>query len=144
MTDAAQYLLALYIAEHRHSPPVSSGTVAEMLEKSTATVTGAFQRLHRDGLVNYESYEGARLTEEGRERAAERHEAYAALSWFFRSVLELDTHEAEAMRLASRVSVPVSDRIASALPVEEVADGADAAQLPPREPDRDDSRGDSA
>ncbi len=63
MTDAAQYLLVLYIAEHRHSPPVSSGTVAEMLDKSTATVTGTFQRLHRDGLVEYESYEDARLTE---------------------------------------------------------------------------------
>jgi len=109
-----------------------------MLDKSTATVTETFQRLHRDGLVEYESYEGARLTEAGRERAAERHEAYAALSWFFRSVLGLDAHEAEAMRLASRVSGPVSDRIASTLPLEEVADGADATRVPTGELGGDD------
>lgn len=94
MTDAAQYLLALYIAEHRRSPLVSSGTVAEMLDNSMATVTETFQRLYRDGLVEYGVLRGRASEKKGRERATERHEAYAALSWFFRSVLGLDGHEA--------------------------------------------------
>ncbi|MFA1612297.1 metal-dependent transcriptional regulator [Halobellus rubicundus] len=119
MAERSQYLLALYIAEHRESTPVSSGTVADLLGKSTATTTETFQRLADDGLVEYERYEGARLTDEGRERAAELHETYVALSWFFRTVLDLDGYETEARRLASSVSADVSDQLVSTFLVAE-------------------------
>ncbi|MBX0286898.1 metal-dependent transcriptional regulator [Haloarcula salinisoli] len=125
MTRAPPYLLALYIAGHREPPPVSSGRVAEMLDRSTATTTETFQRLEEDGLVVYEAYEGTTLTERGVERAAELHETYVRLSWFFRSVLDLENYETEAMRLAGNVSPNVAEKLATTLPYDDPAELAE-------------------
>jgi DtxR family Mn-dependent transcriptional regulator len=78
------------------------------------------QRLDDRGLVTYESYEGATLTDTGRDRATALHELYVTLSWFFRSVLELETHESEAMELAGVIDPSVADRLTTVLPVEEL------------------------
>jgi DtxR family Mn-dependent transcriptional regulator len=123
MNGGSQYLLELYIAEQGDSPPVSSGAVADTLDRSPPTVTERFQRLAEEGLVLYEPYEGATLTREGERLAKELHETYVTLSWFFRSVLELDDHEAEAMELAGAVSPDVADRLAFALPGGDPGDG---------------------
>ncbi|MFC6974671.1 metal-dependent transcriptional regulator [Halomicroarcula sp. GCM10025709] len=123
MTQASQYLLALYIAQHRAEPPISSGTVAELLDRSSATTSETFQRLAERGLVSYEPYEGATLTEAGWEQAAQLHETYVTLSWFFRDALELAEHEREAMRLASDVSSTVSEQLATALLGDDLGDG---------------------
>ncbi len=116
MSSDLQYLLATYIAEHRSGPPVSPGDLAEMLDRSPASATEMCQRLAEKRVVAYEPYEGVRLTESGRERAADLHEAYVTVSWFFRSVLDLEDHEAEAMELAGLVSPTVAERLAATLP----------------------------
>ena len=58
------------------------------------------------------------LTDVGRERAAELHETYVTVSWVFRSILDLEDHEAEAMNLAGLVSPTVAERLAATLPTE--------------------------
>ena len=116
MSGSPQYLLALYITEHRESPPVPPGAVAERLGRTPATVIEAFHRFDDDGLVTYEPYEGAALTERGRDVAEDLHETYVTLSWFFRSVLELDDYEREAMEMAGVVSAETADRLAATLP----------------------------
>jgi DtxR family Mn-dependent transcriptional regulator len=118
MSRQWQYLLGLYVAEHRESPPVSPGVVASSLDRSPATVIEAFRELEAAGLLTYEPYEGAALTESGRSRAAELHETYVTLSWFFRSVLGLEDYEKEAMELAGVVSPDVAKRFAATLPVD--------------------------
>lgn len=118
MSGAAQYLLAVYILGQRDEPPIRTTAVAEALDRSPATVTETFQRLDREGLLKYEPYEGVTLTEAGRNRAAELHETYVTVSWFFRSVLEVEDHEAEAMELAGLVSPTVAERLAATLPTE--------------------------
>jgi DtxR family Mn-dependent transcriptional regulator len=118
MSQPSQYLLGLYIAEHRDAPPVSPGVVGEMVGKSPSTIIGVFRRFETEGLLTYEPYEGATLTDAGRQRAEELHETYVVLSWFFRSVLEIDDHETEAMELAGVVSPVVAKRLASTLPFE--------------------------
>jgi DtxR family Mn-dependent transcriptional regulator len=127
MTGAPQYLLAIYIAEHQQDPPVSFGSVADVLDRSPASVTEMCQRLDEQGLVEHESYQGVTLTDEGRERARPLHETYVTLSWFFRDVLELDDHEGEAMAMAGTVSADVTERLATTLladdPPQSVADG---------------------
>ena len=115
MTGAPQYLLAIYIAEHRQDPPVSFGVVADVLDRSPASVTEMCQRLDEQGLVAHEPYEGVTLTDEGREQAEDLHETYVTLSWFFRDVLELDDYEEEAMAMAGTVSADVTERLATAL-----------------------------
>jgi DtxR family Mn-dependent transcriptional regulator len=127
MSGAAQYLLAVYILGHRDEPPIRTNAVAETLDRSPATVTEAFQRLDGEGLVEYEPYNGVILTEAGRDRAAELHETYVTVSWFFRSVLELEDYEGEAMEVAGLVSPTVARRLADTLPTDAPArsDGTD-------------------
>jgi len=111
-TRTARYLLALYIAEHRASPPISPGRIAEMLDRSSAATTEMLERLAADGPVDRELYEGAALTDVGRAGAEDLHETYVALSWFFRDVLDLDAHEREAMETAGLVSPAIAERLA--------------------------------
>jgi Mn-dependent DtxR family transcriptional regulator len=115
MSSASQYLLVLYIAERRGSPPIAPGDVADAVDRSPSAATEMLQRLEERGLAVHEAYEGARLTPEGRETAAELYETYTTLSQFFHEVLELDDYETEAMRLAGTVSPTVVDRLASTL-----------------------------
>lgn len=115
MTGKSQYLLAIYIAEHRQSPPVSFGSVADVLDRSAAAVTEMCQRLDDEGLVAHEPYQGVTLTEEGRSTAADLHETYVTLSWFFRDVLDLEDYETEAMEMAGTVSAEVTERLAKTL-----------------------------
>lgn len=118
MSGAAQYLLAVYILGHQNEPPIPTNAVAETLDRSPATVTETFQRLDEDGLVKYEAYKGVTLTEAGHERAIDLHETYVTVSWFFRSVLDLEDYEDEAMKLAGLVSSTVAERLAETLPTE--------------------------
>jgi DtxR family Mn-dependent transcriptional regulator len=119
MSGTDQYLLAIYIESQRGEVPVSSGTVADRLNRSAPAVTEMLQRLDGRGLVAYEPYKGATLTTGGRNRAAELHESYVTLSWFFRSVLDLETHESEAMEVAGVIDPSVVDRLRTILPVDE-------------------------
>ena len=116
MTARAQYLLALYIAQHRESPPVSPGVVAEALGRTAGTAVEVFHEFDEEGLVEYEPYQGVELTETGRERAAELHETYVTLSWFFRSILDLEEAEREAMEMAGVLSPTVVERLVGLLP----------------------------
>lgn len=124
MSGAPQYLLAIYIAQQRREPPIPPGVVAEMVGRSPAAVTEMCQRLADDELVSYEAYDGVTLTESGHDRAARAHETYVTVSWFFRSVLELDDHETEAMELAGLVSPAVAERLAATLPYPETVSTA--------------------
>jgi len=120
MSGADLYLLAVYIETQHSGTPVSSGALVDRLDKSPPSVTEMLQRLDEQGLVVYEPYEGATLTDAGLDRATDLHESYVTLSWFFRSVLELETHESEAMELAGVIDPSVAERLATVLPVEEL------------------------
>ena len=120
MSGADLYLLAVYMESQRGEPPVASGVIADRLDKSQPSVTEMLQRLDDQGLVVYEPYERATLTDAGRERGTDLHESYVRLSWFFRSVLELESHESEAMELAGVIDSSVTDRLTTVLPVEEL------------------------
>jgi len=128
MPGDSQYLLVLYVAEQADGPPVSPGHVAGELDRSPAATTEMLQRLENRGLVTYEPYQGATLTADGRERAADLHRTYRTLTRFFREVLDLDDCEAEARQLAGTVSPTVADRLASTLLAD---DDAEMRESPP-------------
>ena len=115
MTGTPQYLLVLYRAERRGNVPVPPGTVADAVGRSAAATTEMLQRLDERGLVAHEPYEGATLTAEGRERAADLYGTYVTLSRFFDEVLDLSDHEREAMSLVGVISQTVVDRLATTL-----------------------------
>ena len=115
MSDESQYLVTIFIAEESGSSLVSFEDIAERLDRSPATVTEMCQRLADRDLVVYRPYEGVRLTDDGRETAADMHESYVTLSWFFRDVLELDDPEEQALAMAGAVSPLVVERLAETL-----------------------------
>ncbi|UIP01364.1 metal-dependent transcriptional regulator (plasmid) [Halobaculum sp. CBA1158] len=117
MSSADQYLLAVYIESQQTGAPASSGAVADRLARSQASATEMLHRLDDQGLVVYEPYDGATLTPAGRDRAEALHDSYVTLSWFFRSVLELETHESEAMELAGVIDPSVAERLTTVLPI---------------------------
>jgi DtxR family Mn-dependent transcriptional regulator len=127
MNGTSQYLLVLYRAERRGTVPVPPGTVADAVGRSPAATTEMLQRLDERGLVAHEPYDGATLTAEGRERAADLYETYVTLSRFFDEVLDLPDHEREAMSLVGVISPTVVDRLATTLLD---ADAASADDLP--------------
>jgi len=63
MSGADLYLLAVYMESQRGEMPVSSGIIADRLDKSPPSVTEMLQRLDDQGLMVYEPYEGATLTD---------------------------------------------------------------------------------
>jgi Mn-dependent DtxR family transcriptional regulator len=78
---------------------LSPGVVGEIVGRSPATVIEAFREYEDDGLVAHEPYEGVELTTAGRREAETLHETYVTLSWFFRSVLDLEEYEREEMEI---------------------------------------------
>ncbi|WP_424004406.1 metal-dependent transcriptional regulator [Haloarcula salina] len=115
MIGEPQYLLVIYRAEQEAEPPVSPGHIADALDRSPAAATEMLQRLESRGLVTYEPYQGATLTDEGRATAADLNDTYQILLRFFRDVLDLDDCETEARQLTGTVSPTVADRLASSL-----------------------------
>ncbi|ELZ72859.1 metal-dependent transcriptional regulator [Haloferax sp. Atlit-10N] len=117
MIGAPQYLLTLYIAEREddEETPISPGYVADALDRSPPAATERLQNLDAKGLVRYEPYEGATLTDEGRDAAGELYDTYRILSRFCRDVLGVDDHEDEAMQLVGNVSPTVAERLAATL-----------------------------
>ncbi len=127
MAGASQYLLACYLGAREEGEPVSPGYVAAELDRSPAVATETLQRLEQRGYLSYEPYEGATLTDQGREAAADLHERYVVLSAFFREVLDLAEPDREAMALAGSVSSLVTDRVADTLLENEDVDAIDAS-----------------
>jgi len=109
----AKYLLVIYRCAQTDGEPVSPGRVAAELDRSPSTTTETLQRLADRGLLAYEPYDGVRLTDEGRETAAELHDSYCIFVRFFRDILALEAPETEAMELAGSISPLVVDRLAS-------------------------------
>ena len=110
MSSVSQYLLAIYIAQHRHEP---SGTIAETLGRSPAAVTEMCSRLAGNGFVSDEPSEGVHRTESEYERADRRHETNVTISRFSRDMSERHDHEAEAIELAGVASPTVTERLAA-------------------------------
>ncbi|ADE03142.1 MULTISPECIES: metal-dependent transcriptional regulator [Haloferax] len=117
MIGAPQYLLTLYIAEREddEESPISPGYVADALDRSPPAATERLQNLDAKGLVDYEPYEGATLTAEGRDAAADLYDTYQILSRFCRDVLGVNDHEGEAMQLVGNVSPTVAERLSATL-----------------------------
>ena len=108
------YLRAIYDAGG-HERRVGTGEVAGELKLTQGAVTVALQRLHQKGLVDYERYRGAQLTDEGQRRALEMVRHHRLIERFLVEFLDYDwndVHE-EADRLEHVISEEMERRIAA-------------------------------
>lgn len=107
------YLKAIYHLEGQGEDRVSTTSLAEELEISHSSVTNMLKSLGNDGLVDYEPYNGARLTDEGIDAALKVIRNHRLIEIFLVDTLDYswdEVHE-EAERLEHAVSERLAERI---------------------------------
>jgi DtxR family Mn-dependent transcriptional regulator len=113
--SVGDYLKAIW--EVGGSGAASTTDVADLLSVASASVTNMFPRLQEMGLVEYERYRGASLTERGREEALRLLRRHRLIETFLLEHLGYawqDVHE-EAERLEHAVSDGFTERLAEFL-----------------------------
>src|SRR5215207_10361605 len=114
-SSVGDYLKA--ICEVGGSGAASTKDVADRLSISSASVSNMFVRLREMGLAEYERYQGASLTEAGREEALRLVRRHRLIETFLLEHLGYswqDVHE-EAERLEHAVSDKFTERLAKLL-----------------------------
>ncbi len=108
------YLKRILLEEQGgEGPPVSPGRIAAALSVAPGTVTAMLKTLAASGLVTYEPYSGAGLTDAGRELALHVLRRHRLIELFLVQVLGIDWSEvhAEAERLEHAVSDLLIERM---------------------------------
>ena len=103
--------------EVERSGPASTNEISSRLSVAPASVTNMLKRLQEMGLVEYERYRGASLTERGREEALRLVRRHRLIETFLLEQLGYpweDVHE-EAERLEHAVSDDFTERLAELL-----------------------------
>jgi DtxR family Mn-dependent transcriptional regulator len=111
------YLKAIYEITQREGEPVSTSSVAELLEVTPPTVTSMMEKLEERGLIEREKYSGAHLTREGETVALEVLRHHRLLETYLAEQLGYDwteVHE-EADRLEHHISEEFEQRVARLL-----------------------------
>lgn len=111
MNTADQYLKAIYLAQRMEDGPASTGTLADILEVSPASVNEMIGKLEDRELVEHEKYKGATLTDEGLERAHDALQTYCIIERFLANVLEVEEFREEARALESVIDDTVAERL---------------------------------
>ena len=110
------YLKTIYLLTEGDAA-VGTSAIAERLGVAPGSVTGMLKRLGKQGLVEHERYQGARLTGTGQREAIRMIRRHRVLELFMVEVLGYtwDQVHAEAERLEHAVSDGMIDRMARVL-----------------------------
>ncbi len=111
------YIKAIYILGVDTEGGVSTTKIAEALEVSSASVTNMIKKLAKMGLVRYESYYGAELTDSGKKIALEIIRHHRLLELYLKEVMGYSWDEVhdEAEKLEHHISEQFEDKIAELL-----------------------------
>jgi DtxR family Mn-dependent transcriptional regulator len=110
------YLKAIYTLE-TEDKGASTTKIADSLDVSSASATNMVKRLDKMGLVDYESYKGARLTDSGKKIALEIIRHHRLLELYLLEVMGYSWDEVhdEAEKLEHHISERFEDKIAQLL-----------------------------
>ena len=111
VNTADQYLKAIYLAQSIEDGPAATGTLADMLDVSPASVNEMIGKLEDRGFVDHEKYAGATLTDEGIVRAEDSLTTYCIIQRFLYNVLEVEQFRSEARALESVIDETVAERL---------------------------------
>ena len=111
MNTADQYLKAIYLVQRIENGPAATGTLADRLGVSPASVNEMIGKLQDRGLADHEKYKGVSLTDEGIERARDALQTYCIIERFLRNVLEVEEFPSEAKALESVIDETVAERL---------------------------------
>src|SRR5687768_13453216 len=115
--SVGDYLKAVWELAADSGDAASTKGVAARLSVSSASVSNMFARLQEMGLVRYERYRGATLTDRGREEALRLVRRHRLIETFLLEHLGYDWQEVhdEAERLEHAVSDEFTERLAELL-----------------------------
>lgn len=110
------YLKTIYVLESE-GKGASTSSIAESLDVSSASATNMIKRLAKMGLVDYQSYKGATLTDSGQKIALEIIRHHRLLELYLLEVLGYSWDEVhdEAEKLEHHISEQFEDKIAELL-----------------------------
>jgi DtxR family Mn-dependent transcriptional regulator len=110
------YLKAIYTLE-TEDKGASTTKIADSLDVSSASATNMIKRLDKMGLVNYQSYKGARLTDSGKKIALEIIRHHRLLELYLLEVMGYSWDEVhdEAEKLEHHISERFEDKITQLL-----------------------------
>ena len=111
MNTGEQYLKAIYLAQRLEDGPAATGTLADMLEVSPASVNEMIGKLEERDLADHEKYKGVTLTDEGIARAEDALQTYCIIERFLANVLEVEDFRGEARALESVIDDTVAERL---------------------------------
>jgi DtxR family Mn-dependent transcriptional regulator len=111
MNTSDQYLKAIYLVQMAEDGPAATGTLADALEVSPASVNEMVGKLEDRGFVEHEKYKGATLTDEGIEHAREALQNYCIIERFLCNVLEVEDFRGEAQALEAVIDDTVAERL---------------------------------
>ena len=116
-SSVGDYLKAVWELAVDSGDAASTKGVAARLSVSSASVSNMFARLQEMGLVRYERYRGATLTERGREEALRLVRRHRLIATFLLEHLGYDWQEVhdDAERLEHAVSDGFTERLAELL-----------------------------
>jgi DtxR family transcriptional regulator, Mn-dependent transcriptional regulator len=114
---AENYAKAIYQLQGRGKDPVHTSAVAQRLGVTPASASGMLKRLADEGLIDYEPYHGARLTDRGERLALEVIRHHRLLELFLAEVLDMpwDRVHQEAEVLEHHISEELEELIAAKL-----------------------------
>ena len=116
------YLKAIYEIKQREGEPVSTSSIADVLDVTPPTATSMMEKLEKRGLVEREKYKGVELTREGETVALEVIRHHRLLETYLAEQLGYDwatVHE-EADTLEHHISEEFEERVAEVLDDPEV------------------------
>jgi DtxR family Mn-dependent transcriptional regulator len=110
--DVEEYIEAIFDIAGK-SGIAKTTEVAKKMQNSPASVTEVFQALARNGIVQYEPYKGASLTEMGLDAAIKIKRKHRLLEAFLFEILHIDPEKIhdEACRMEHCISDEVGDAI---------------------------------
>ncbi|NHN47584.1 metal-dependent transcriptional regulator [Halostella sp. JP-L12] len=111
MNTGEQYLKAIYLAQRIEDGPAATGTLADMLDVSPASVNEMIGKLEERGLADHEKYKGVTLTDEGIAMAEDALQTYCIIERFLANVLEVEDFRGEARALESVIDDTVAERL---------------------------------
>ncbi|MCF8034854.1 MAG: metal-dependent transcriptional regulator [Desulfarculaceae bacterium] len=115
-SNLEDYLETIFHLE-QESRVARAKDIAERLEVSRASVTGALKTLADKDLINYEPYSYVTLTAQGEKIAREIDRRHHILKGFFRDILQLgnEAAEANACRVEHAMDQAAIDRLVNFL-----------------------------
>lgn len=111
MNTGDQYLKAIYLAQRLEDGPAATGTLANMLDVSPASVNEMIGKLEDRGLADHEKYKGVTLTDDGIAQAEDALQTYCIIERFLANVLEVEDFRGEARALESVIDDTVAERL---------------------------------